>query len=297
MQRRRRRSFTGLLLVLCLVLAVSAALLLRADDNGKVAHAPPMNSWNQTHRVNVPSGWTITQRTVSALSESTSLEGPGGKGCLVSTSSSEPASNAWPQVRKHVTVQGGEGSYGQLDPDFGPYPRAVIWQDASKRWFSVSCDLEEGEILGLAQRVQFGPNPMRVPFRLSEVPEQLSLTTLLESYQGAHRATAQFEVPGGPRPLTMEISNLPDRSVIAADGDVERGRIAGRQVDIRKASQSICFPPRSHPVCIFGPSDEPASDWSAETKGLALQTAELLSPVADPDNDSSWLDADQALPK
>lgn len=296
MQPQPRRA--ALALLVTLGLAATSALAGCGAAEGDIARPAPARTWNQTHRVDPPRGWRVTQRNVDPSEESTSLSGPNGKGCLVRTWPSEPRAIFRPTSSAKVIVQGAQGSYGPLDPDYGPYPRTVVWQDQGGRWAGVSCDLDRAGILALAERVKFGPHPIQVPFRLSAIPQGLTLTGLLESYHGdRHSAVAFFETPGQPRQLTMQISLVADPSSSIPTGrPVERRTIAGHDVEIRASSQTICFPTRSQPVCISGPGDEPASDWSPEARELALQTAELLAPVEDPDDDTSWLDADQALP-
>jgi hypothetical protein len=261
----------------------------------------PGHTWNQTHRVELPPGWTVTARNVGLTDESTSLSGPDGKGCLVSTWSSKPDRYARPPSPRFVSVQGRLAFYGPLDPHYGPYPRAVVWQGADHHWFGVSCDLGRTGVLALAEGVRSGDNPMRVPFRLRSEPDGVSMVQLIEGTdRGVLRAGAQFQltVPTGtsgrPRPLTMEISVDRDGSV--ARGTGERARVGGRDVEVRRASQSICLPTTSDPVCISGPGDEPATDWGAAARRVAQQTAELLVPVDDPSDESTWVPADQAFP-
>ena len=194
-------------------------------------------------------------------------------------------------------MHGQDADYGQLHPDYGPYPRAVVWRVANSGWAGVSCDLDRVGNLTIADRVRFGPHPMSLPFRLAAVPEGLSLVQLIETTQGRrHTAAALFEMVGDGRRQTMEISNGSDPARDRADERVERRALAGRQVAIRRASQSICLTTRSRPICIFGPADEPASDWSDPAGEVALRTAELLTTVDDPDDETRWVDADQALP-
>lgn len=296
MPRRIRPRPLALLGVLGL-LAAHATLLGCGVADGDAERPAPAPSWHQTHRVEPAPGWTVTQRNVDLTEESTSLSGPEGKGCLVRTWPGEPETFFLPTSEATVEVQGVQGSYGPLDPDYGPYPRTVVWQDLSRRWVGVSCDLDRAGILAVAERVRFGPHPMRVPFRLSAAPPELPLVALIESYH-PHQAAALFEASDKSRRLTMQISDVVDRSSLSTGQPgqpLQHVTVGGRRVEIRAGSQTICFPTRSHPVCISGPGDEPASDWSPAARELALQTAALLTPVEDPDDDTSWLDADEAL--
>jgi hypothetical protein len=256
---------------------------------------PAGRSWNQTHRVDLPSGWSVTARNVGPTDESTSISGPGSSGCLIWKGFERPEEFRRPRSPLAVQVRGNRAEYGAHDPDYGPYPRGVLWQDADAHWFSVTCDLEQAGILRIAEQVYSASHPMRVPFRLDSMPEGVSMVQLIESTAGAERQmSAVFELAGSGRPQHMEISNVTDSML---EGKGERSEIAGREVEIRAASQSICFPTESQPICISGPGDEPATDWSSDARAVAFRTAELLSPLDDPDDEAGWLDADQAFPR
>ncbi len=294
---RRRRTAGLAAAVVVVVLVVAIALLDRTDDTTPAAPSPT-TTWNQQHRVDLPAGWSVTQRNVSPTDESTSLSGPDDKGCLVATFPAKPAPSWWPQSPTQVTVQGHQGSYGSLDPDYGPYPRAVLWPDDSQRWVHVSCDLDRAGIVEMAEQVRLEPNPMAVPFRLAALPDSLTLTALIESERdGEHASAVLFEMASESRPLVMQISNLTASTAYVSEGPAERGTISGRPVEIRTGTQTICFPTRSQPVCISGPGDEPATDWAPAARAVAERTAELLTPVEDPGDDTSWIDADVALPR
>lgn len=250
-------------------------------------------SWNQTHRVDLSAGWTVTARNVGPSDESTSLSGPNSTGCLVSTSPAEPK-HYWGGSPETVTVQGSAASYGKRDPDYGPYSAQVVWQ-AGDRWFAVSCDLDRAGILGLAERVRAEPNPVLVPFRLASVPDGVRMTQLIEWVDGGMtRVSAQFEQPSSTRPLTMEISNHAPTSF--AEGPVETQTINGREVEVRRATQTLCLATRSEPICVSGPGDEPAFDWSPDARQVAEETAAALVPAADSNDETSWYDADDAFP-
>ena len=253
------------------------------------------HTWNQTHRVDPPSGWTVTGRNVGPTDESTSLAGPGSTGCLVQVWSTRPQRQLRPRWPDRVQVQGQKGDYGDLDPDYGPYPRAVVWRAGDDRWIGVSCDLDRSGLLEIAERVRSEVAPMLVPFRLTSPPDGVSMVQLIESRDGDVRTfAAQFETAGASRPLVMQISDVRDRSVL--QGPVQRQQINGRTAEIRTASQMICLRTRSTPICVSGPGDEPATDWALpDARRIAQQTAERLVPVDDPDDYSSWIDADTAF--
>ena len=59
----------------------------------------------------------------------------------------------------------------------------------------------------------------------------------------------------------------------------------------------MCVATRTVPVCVFGPNDEPATDWSASAYQVARRTVEVLEPVADAADQKSWYDADDAFPR
>lgn len=252
------------------------------------------HSWNQTHRVDLPAGWTVTARNVGPTDESTSLSGPDSTGCLVSTSPAEPEHYWGRQSPKKVSVQGSVAAYGKRDPDYGPYSAQVVWQ-AGDRWFGVSCDLDRAGILGLAERVRTEPHPVLVPFRLTSLPDGLQMTQLIEWVEGGTtRVSALFEQPSAVRPMTMEISNHPEDST--TQGPVETQTIGGREIEVRRATQTLCLATRSEPICVAGPSDEPAPDWSADARRVAEETAAALLPVANSNDETSWYDADDAFP-
>lgn len=252
--------------------------------------------WHQTHVVDPPSGWLVTARSAGPTGESTSLTGPDGSGCLVSTWATEPASLWWPvRSTAAVEVQGLAATYGDLDPEYGPYGRAVIWQDAEAQWFRVSCDAGRSTVLAVAEHVHAGVNPMRLPFTLSAMPAGMTLKAVIETADGAdHVGAVQFEMPGPGRPLVMEIANVTEPWY--ATGPLERRTFAGRPAEIRPATQTICFPTRSEPICIQGPGDEPATDWMPTAQRAAWATADLLTPSVDPRDQASWVDADAAIP-
>lgn len=225
--------------------------------------------------------------------ESTSLEGPGSTGCLVSASSSKPE-QYWDGRPNTASVNGVTASYGKRNPDYGPYSAQVVWQ-ADDRWFGVSCDLDKTGILRVAAGVHTEMNPMLVPFRLRSVPNEVRMTQLIEWVDGkTTRVSAQFEQPSPMGPLVMEISNVDEES--RAQGPVEIQTIGGRQVQVRRESQTLCLTTRSEPICISGPGDEPASDWSADARQVAEETVAALVPVTDSSDQTSWFGADDAFP-
>ncbi len=192
-------------------------------------------------------------------------------------------------------MQGSAASYGKRDPDVGPYPAQVVWQ-ASDRWFAVSCDLDRAGILDFANRVRAEPNPMLVPFRLTSVPDGIRMTQLIEWVDGkTTRVAAQFEYQSDARPLTMEIAS--QAKEMRRRGPVETQMINGRRVEVRRLSQSLCLRTESEPICVTGPGDEPATDWSPSARRAAEETVATLDPVADSSDQTSWYDADDAFPQ
>lgn len=287
---RRARAAGHVLVVLSLAAAGSSCA--SAEDTRTVEPAAG-HSWNQTHRVDLPAGWTVTARNVGPTDESTSLSGPDSTGCLVSTSPAEPK-HYWGGYPETVSVQGLAASYGRRDPDYGPYSAQVVWQTGD-RWFGVSCDLDRAGILGLAERVRTEPNPVLVPFRLASVPDGMRMTQLIEWVDGGtFRVSALFEHPSATRPLTMEVANRAKEPI--GRGPVETQTINGREVEVRRASQTLCLATESEPICVSGPGDEPASDWSPDARRVAEETAAALVPVADSNDETSWYDADDAFP-
>jgi len=285
--------------------AILVALLLTTAAAWSGCHAAPEtptpepapgHTWNQTHRVDLPSRWAVTARNVGRTDESTSLSGPGGEGCLVELWSAKPPRHTRPQSPERVQVQGQDAEYGDLDPDYGPYSHAVLWRGADHRWFRMSCDVDRAAILAMAERVRSARSPMFVPFRLTSPIEGVTMTQLIESRDGGRRTVAaQFEVPGSSPRAVLQVSNLRNRTL--SPGPVEHQQLEGRDVEVRAASQTICLRTRSDPVCVIGPAGEPASGWGSPTeRRLAEQTVERLVPVVDPDDDTSWLPADAAFP-
>ncbi|WP_157683765.1 hypothetical protein [Microlunatus soli] len=195
-----------------------------------------------------------------------------------------------------MTVQGGDARYGDLAPDFGPYPRAVLWRGSRDHWFRVSCNLDRVGILRIAETVHPGTHTVRVPFRVTELPDGISLEQVIEtSADGAGRVTAAFEMPASGHPLIMEVGTPTGRWY--KRGAVQRRMLHGRTIEIRNATQTICLATRSEPVCISGPSYEPSKDWSPQARRVAFRTADVLIPVADPADESTWIDADRAFPE
>lgn len=285
------------------VVAACAALLLSAPTGCAVTPDEPTpepaasHTWDQTHRVDLQPGWTVTARNVGTVDESTSLSGPGGTGCLVSVWSSRPGRHVRPVAPRTVTVQGHDASYGELDPDYGPYPRAVLWRDAPDRWSGVACDLDEAGTLRVAEGVRAGRNPVRVPFRLRARVDGARMVQLIESRRdGALTVGALFEASGPGRTPTMEVS-LSGAPVEPDASPVEREVVGGHLVEVRRRDQSMCVATRTVPVCVFGPNDEPASDWSPAAYQVARRTVEVLEPVADGADQKSWYDADDAFPR
>lgn len=282
------------------VLVTSAALLLAAPAGCAVTPDEPSlepaagHTWDQTHRVDLQPGWAVTARNVGTVDESTSLSGPGDAGCLVSAWSSRPGRHVRPVAPRTVTVQGHDASYGDLDPDYGPYPRAVLWRDAGDRWFGVACDLDESGVLRVAEGVHAGRNPVRVPFRLRSRVDGTRMVQLIESRgDGAPTVAALFESTGPRRP-TMQVSS--GGSAEAGGSPVERQVVGGRLVEVRRRVQSMCLPTGSVPVCVHGPNDEPATDWSPSAYEVARRTVEVLEPVEDLADQARWYEADDAFP-
>lgn len=281
--------------VLAVLLLVPATACTTTPPDPPPAQ-PAAHTWSQTHRVDLLPGWTATARNVGALDESTSLSGPGSRGCLVHAWPTQPERYSRPLSPRTVSVQGRDAAYGELDPQYGPYPRAVVWTDADGRWFGVACDLDEAGVLRVAEGVHAGLNPMRVPFRLRSRVEGVAMVALIEDRRGKVPAmTAQLETSGPGRRETMQISSGADRP--PDDGRVERERIGDHMVEVRRRSQSICLATRAAPVCISGPSDEPGTDWSDSAHPVARRAAELLEPRDDPADLTTWVDADEAFPR
>ena len=283
------------------VLVTAAGLLLVAPTGCAVTPDAPSpepaagHTWDQTHRVDLQPGWAVTARNVGTVDESTSLSGPGDAGCLVSAWSSRPGRHVRPVQPRTVTVQGHDASYGELDPDYGPYPRAVLWRDAGDRWFGVACDLDESGVLRVAEGVHAGRNPMRVPFRLRSRVDGTRMVQLVESRgSGVPTVAALFETTGPGRPATMEVSTGGPAG--AGASPVERQLVGGRLVEVRRRAQSMCLSTGSVPVCVHGPNDEPATDWSPTADQVAHRTVEVLEPVEDPADQAQWYEADDAFP-
>lgn len=87
---------------------------------------PGRRHCDQNYRIELPAGWTVTARNVNAEVESTSLSGPDDAGCLVQVfgAGQDPR---LPTDTQPVTVQGGPGLYGVLDPDYNTVRSGVSW--------------------------------------------------------------------------------------------------------------------------------------------------------------------------
>lgn len=118
MRRRVERSRRARVVALGLGLAVGPTLL-GCGVNRDVDRPVRAPTWNQTHRVDLSPGWTVTQRNVSPTDESTSLSGPEG-GCLVRTSPSKPERFLRPRFSRKASVGGRRAVYGPLDPGLRP---------------------------------------------------------------------------------------------------------------------------------------------------------------------------------
>ena len=249
--------------------------------------------WNQIHRVEVPDGWTVTARNVGIENESTSLSGPAGAGCLVEVRAGEPSPQERRRTSERVVVQGITGHYGEGDPDFG-HARGVFWPYRDQAWASVSCEADRETILDLAERVRFEPNPVRLPFSMSALPERLPLTQVIEDRRD-ERTSLSFG-SSHTDPTTMAVSNVTDDDLFAPGQPLETLRVNGRTVELRSANQTLCMPTRSQPICIFTYGEEISNDWNAGARDLALHTADVITPVDDPTDQTTWIDTREALP-
>jgi hypothetical protein len=92
----------------------------------------------------------------------------------------------------------------------------------------------------------------------------------------------------------MEVANR--STELLGAGPVETETINGREVEVRRASQTLCLATASEPICISGPGDEPASDWSGDARRVAEETAAALVPAEDSSDETGWYDADEAFP-
>lgn len=293
---RRRLTLVLVLGVLMVVLAMALPVFLARRDATPVDTRATGN-WNQIHRVELPTGWTITARNVDPTVESTSLSGPGDVGCLVQVWGAGQNPRL-PANTQPVTVQGGPGLYGNLDPDDNTVRSGVFWRYWADAWATVGCDLPKAHLLAMAERVRLGVQPDATALRLAEFPEDYAVVALIE-YAAPYglAGNVQLARSDGDDAISLDIGNTDPTDQVEPGEPVERLQVNGRPVEIRSRSQHLCWlGTGSQQVCLGARGREPGSDFPASGRELALDLAHGVTPVKDPSRLDTWSDANDALP-
>jgi hypothetical protein len=267
----------------------------------------PAGSWELTHQIELPSGWSAGRQEIRANGSTTEIGGswaalvpdadPGDFVSCGVTVLRPGQSIPRPAKTEPVTVGDAPAEYAPAGRGGQPY--GVFWRGPVGAWANVRCypgdDRDSRtEALALAERVRFTSTPVFVPVRLAALPR---------GYQADHLNYREAE----PGQLILRAEDvdaaMPYLAVWyprpPADPDAsERGVLNGRPVTMYAFARQLCFADGPG-VCV--------SDWSTDSMGnshdwppgarqvLVDVAAGLVSPTNLADR-ATWFTGREAFP-
>lgn len=316
-RRNRRRVLVAALAVVLLVAAVTVPGLLRQQTAEPVGRVP--GNWNLIHRVDLPPGWEVQQRAVSAGSESSSYR----SSATATTPDAQCGVEVLAAGKPLLPATGTDVGYdvnGRL-ARFGvaqdEQTGRVQWEYAPDSFASVSCgpppeaattwgSTKTREVeLDFARRVIFEPTPVRLPFRLDALPAGYAVHDVVDgqddvghpgygvSLYAADEAADLPPVQVSVTPGTTEVKpGIPGQETVTVDG---------LPAVLSATEGSLCLDVRGYTACAVAGGGKAAdlnvSLWPAGRRELLLEVAQHLSVVKHLDDPSRWPDANEALPR
>ncbi|WP_375424532.1 hypothetical protein [uncultured Friedmanniella sp.] len=315
-RRHRRRVLVVALAAVLLVVAVAGPGLFRRQTAVPVGRVP--GNWNLIHRVDLPAGWEVQQRAVSAGSESSSYRSSttaatADAQCTVEVLAAGRRATIFTSRLVALDVNGHVGTFGNArDEQSG----RVEWAYADNSFASVSCGPADQEAkpwsatttqrveLDFARRVVFEPTPLRLPFQLDALPAGYAIHDVVDADDVGHPGQGISLYP------TDKSANLPPMYISVNPGTTEvkpgipgqeTTTLDGRPAVLSATEGSLCMDDRGYAACIVTDRGEPAdlnvSLWPAGRRELLLEVASHLRVTKHLDDPSRWPDANVALPR
>lgn len=273
---------------------------LTPTTNDRVA-----GNWRLTHRVDLPPGWTVTSRSVATIVESTSLEAPNtgttqAHGCNVMVWGVGEQRPPLGKGRQSVTVSDRPGYTDTPIPDG---ESRVTWEYRDNAWASVSCTINDdfATVRDIAERVVFTPTLMRVPFRLTWVPDGFRVRAATDwpfqhgPYTGWILEQEQ-EDPNGF--AAIQVYTMPSETELrAGQPGTTTDVIAGYPAVLQAERGRIQLDTGKHIILLSADGHQDGqTEWPSEWIAMLTQLAESLVLAPDLGDRNTWFDAETAVP-
>ncbi len=315
---RRRRAVLVLAAVAVLLLALAVPTVL-VNRTVVPADTRAPGNWGMVHRVNLPPGWEESSRQVSGDSESASYGTPVGtthtSGCTVSvTGPARPMPPSSPGSVP-VDVNGRPGTY-LAGAGFDVVP-GVSWRYRDDSWANVDCAAQGGaeewtserarqQTLDFARRVVFEPSPLRLPFRLRDLPTGYRVQVVADGYDDAHEVRTAgvmlTDVSGSVDRPGVSISVSPGTAEVPPGlAGWETDTVDGLPAVLSARDGTLTLNTQGHQVRIEASGGEPEdltrSLWPRGRRALLVEIAESLRLAASLGDADTWFDATATLPR
>jgi hypothetical protein len=174
-------------------------------------------------------------------------------------------------------------------------------------WWSVgahtsgSARCEEADdaelLLRLAGLVRYGPQPVRLPFALRDLPPEDEVRLVFDYSDGTGAmVTPRGQLDDSPDTVYVSVPSLFDLPQGAPTGTTTVDGTTGR-VYSNTVGQAVCWTTDAHTACVGA---SPLQDPTARQRGRVLHhvisTAQLMHVASDLDDRATWFDAADALP-
>lgn len=179
----------------------------------------------------------------------------------------------------------------------------VIWEYRDDGWASVSCMIADNfaTVLDIAERVVFTPTVMRVPVRLTWIPDGFRVVAATDDglRPGPHPGWVLEQEQKNPKGYAaIQVFTMP------AETELRPGRrgsradvIAGHPAVINAEDGNVQLNVGNHRVLLSAvgyPRDRP--EWPSGWLALLTRLAERLELAPDLADRATWFDAEQAVP-
>jgi hypothetical protein len=292
--RRRRTQGRVLLATLAAAALLTAASvlpgLLRPDPYVRAAGA-----WVYGFTAAPSPEFTPVGRTLSPTEDTLSLRWTGhlDRDCTLTLTTADPVT---PPEGRHLRlgdrparlVAATDATYTSLWWSVGPHTSG-----------SAQCDeADDAELLlRLAGLVRYGPEPVRLPFALRDLPPDDEVRLVFDYSEGTGAmVTPRGQLDDSPDTVYVSVPSLFDVPQGAPTGTTTVDGTTAR-VYSNVVGQAVCWTTDAHTACVGA---YPLKDPTVRQRGRVLDhvigTAKLMHVARDLDDRGTWFDAADALP-
>lgn len=288
------------IIALCVAVVLVAVLIPLASRRAEPADLRKPGYWGFVSRIDPPSGWRLDEHGVQLDREYLRLAPTPERQDLAPCEVYIYGRGAYPldpPVGTPATVGDRPGTFVEgnaVDPSM------LVWSYSADAWALAFCTSEPPNadpdiLVRIATAVRFEPSPVRLPIRLTKLPDTYFAAVVLEGTIDDTK-TGAFRLDAPDRP-SLSIFTTPTPFPAAGPGlpGVEEHTVNGRLVRLREDQRGAQLQIGDRYVTISSTGGDRQS-WDPGEKEAILAVAASLRFAGDLTNPDTWFDAERTVP-